>query len=220
MPDALFGRGIAFPPRVGADGRVAWSEGEDERPRGDPHHPDDRAARAHPAAASSAARCGRFLFEPNTVATRQRIQDRIEVALARWEPRIAVESVAVDAGPRRPAGGHRHHHLPARRHAGARARQPHGDAGQGERMPLTDPVARRPPLPGSARRSAGAHPGAQPGVDQLQPQRSRRHADRGLRVPDREPAVPRATRSRSATGASSCRCSAFRCSPRPRRAAS
>ena len=24
----LFGRGISFPPRVGPDGRVAWSEGE------------------------------------------------------------------------------------------------------------------------------------------------------------------------------------------------
>ena len=35
----IFGRGIAFPPRVGADGRVAWSEGEAEHPRGDPRHP-------------------------------------------------------------------------------------------------------------------------------------------------------------------------------------
>jgi len=24
----IFGRGMSFPPRVGADGRVAWSEGE------------------------------------------------------------------------------------------------------------------------------------------------------------------------------------------------
>ena len=30
MSDAgdLFGRGISFPPRVGADGRIVWSEGE------------------------------------------------------------------------------------------------------------------------------------------------------------------------------------------------
>ncbi|HKG94969.1 MAG TPA: hypothetical protein VKA84_23840, partial [Gemmatimonadaceae bacterium] len=27
-PGALFGRGIAFPPRVGPDGRLAWSAGE------------------------------------------------------------------------------------------------------------------------------------------------------------------------------------------------
>jgi phage baseplate assembly protein W len=42
---------------------------------------------------------GRFLFEPNTVATRQRIQDQIAVALRRWEPRIAVESVDVEPDP-------------------------------------------------------------------------------------------------------------------------
>ncbi len=37
-----------------------------------------------------------FLFEPNNVATRSLIQDRITKALARWEPRITVESVKVD----------------------------------------------------------------------------------------------------------------------------
>jgi phage baseplate assembly protein W len=40
-----------------------------------------------------------FLFEPNTAATRRRIQERISTSLAQWEPRIAVESVDVDAEP-------------------------------------------------------------------------------------------------------------------------
>jgi phage baseplate assembly protein W len=90
----VFGRGIAFPPRVEA-GRVAWSEGElnvresiriilmtDQRER---IRLPQFGGTLH-----------RFLFEPNTVVTRQRIQDQITTALARWEPRIAIESVVVD----------------------------------------------------------------------------------------------------------------------------
>ena len=50
---------------------------------------------------------GRFLFEPNTATTRRQIEDRIVKALARWEPRIRVESVDVEADPRRPGGGDR-----------------------------------------------------------------------------------------------------------------
>ena len=41
----------------------------------------------------------RFLFEPNTVTTRHLIEDRITKALAAWEPRIQVQSVAVDPDP-------------------------------------------------------------------------------------------------------------------------
>lgn len=40
-----------------------------------------------------------LLTEPNTVATRSRIQDVIAESLARWEPRIAVDAIAVDAVP-------------------------------------------------------------------------------------------------------------------------
>ena len=40
-----------------------------------------------------------FLFEPNTVTTHRLIQDQIEQALGRWEPRISVESVDVMADP-------------------------------------------------------------------------------------------------------------------------
>jgi phage baseplate assembly protein W len=37
-----------------------------------------------------------LLAEPNTVATRSRIHDVVEESLARWEPRIVVDAVAVD----------------------------------------------------------------------------------------------------------------------------
>lgn len=38
-----------------------------------------------------------LLAEPNTVATRTRIHELIADALQRWEPRIEVETIAVDA---------------------------------------------------------------------------------------------------------------------------
>jgi hypothetical protein len=97
----LLGQGISFPPRVGADGRVAWSSGETnvrdairvilltsqgERMR----------------LPNFGAGLSRFLYEPNTVATRHLLQDRIVRALAQWEPRIAVQSVQVDADPTDP----------------------------------------------------------------------------------------------------------------------
>lgn len=91
----IFGKGISFPPRIGADGRVVWSEGEtniresikvilltelNERLR----LPDFGGG------------LNRFLFEPNNATTRQLIRDRIMKALAQWEPRIVVQSVAVE----------------------------------------------------------------------------------------------------------------------------
>lgn len=91
----IFGKGISFPPRIGADGRVVWSEGEtniresikvilltelNERLR----------------LAEFGGGLNRFLFEPNTATTRQLIRDRITKALAQWEPRIVVQSVNVE----------------------------------------------------------------------------------------------------------------------------
>jgi len=92
----VIGRGISFPPRLGPDGRLAWSAGEQnvresirvilmtelgERLR----RPDFGAGLTG------------YLMEPNTVTTRRQIQDRILKALALWEPRIEVESVRVEA---------------------------------------------------------------------------------------------------------------------------
>jgi uncharacterized protein len=94
----IFGRGIAFPPRVGADGRIAWSEGDPnvresiriilETERGERLRLRDFGAGLNA-----------VLFEPNTTTTRRRIQDRIERALAAWEPRVRVESVEVEPDP-------------------------------------------------------------------------------------------------------------------------
>ena len=52
------------------------------------------------------------------------------------------------------------------------------------------PTARHADVPGPRRRGARTRPDPQPGVDELQPERSRRHADRAVRVPHREPALP------------------------------
>ena len=41
----------------------------------------------------------RYLFEPNTVATRSQIQDRITKALQLWEPRISLTDVTVEQDP-------------------------------------------------------------------------------------------------------------------------
>jgi uncharacterized protein (UPF0264 family)/phage baseplate assembly protein W len=41
----------------------------------------------------------RFMFEPNTVATRRSISEQIASALLRWEPRIQVENVEVEQHP-------------------------------------------------------------------------------------------------------------------------
>jgi len=90
------GRGVAFPPGIGPDGRWAWSAGEDnitqsiriilgtER--------EERVMR--PAFGGG---LGRFLFQPHTAATHRLIEETIRQSLGRWEPRIRLE--AVDVGP-------------------------------------------------------------------------------------------------------------------------
>jgi phage baseplate assembly protein W len=91
----IYGRGMSFPPRVGANGRVEWSEGAANvresirvllmtEPKERVGLPDFGGG------------LGRLLFEPNTAATWQSIRDGIERALARWEPRVRVETVDVD----------------------------------------------------------------------------------------------------------------------------
>ena len=100
-PGKLFGRGISFPPRLGPDGRMAWSEGET----------NIREAiqlillteqRERLRLPEFGGNLGLFLFEPNTVTTRHMIQDRITKALAQWEPRILVQSVDVEPDPTDP----------------------------------------------------------------------------------------------------------------------
>jgi phage baseplate assembly protein W len=94
----VFGRGIAFPPRIGGDGRVAWSEGDaNVRESIQIILKTDRGERLR--LREFGGGLNAFLFEPNTTTTRRRVQDRIERALAAWEPRIRVESVEVDPDP-------------------------------------------------------------------------------------------------------------------------
>ncbi len=94
----LFGRGISFPPRVGPDGRVAWSEGEAnvrEAIRIILMTEQNERLRLPEFGGSLT----RFLFEPNNVTTRHLIGERIKVALEDWEPRIRVESVTIEPDP-------------------------------------------------------------------------------------------------------------------------
>ena len=90
----VFGRGIAFPPRV-VNGRVAWSEGEDNIREAIRIvlMTDERERIRLPEFGGTLRQ---FLFEPNTVATRHRIEDRIKAALSRWEGRIEVQTIAVE----------------------------------------------------------------------------------------------------------------------------
>src|SRR5712692_9588279 len=94
----LYGRGISFPPHLGPDGRVAWSEGEaNVREAIRIILLTDLGERL--LLPDFGGNLGRYLFEPNTVTTRQLIANRITKALEQWEPRILVESVDVEADP-------------------------------------------------------------------------------------------------------------------------
>ena len=94
----FLGRGISFPPRLGPDGRWAWSAGT----------PNIRESiriilSTEPRERLMLPEFGgglrAYLFEPNVVTTHRLIEERIPRSLARWEPRIAVESVTVETDP-------------------------------------------------------------------------------------------------------------------------
>ena len=97
----LYGRSLGFPPRVGPDGRMLWSEGELNvresiciilRTR-----PGERLMR-------SDFGCGldRYLFEPNNISTLRLIQEEVKRSLVRWEPRITLNDVVVAINPTNP----------------------------------------------------------------------------------------------------------------------
>lgn len=95
---SVFGRSMSFPPRIGADGRFVWSEGE-ANIRESIAVILKTEAGERLRLADFGAGLGRFLFAPNNAATHARIQDAISTALARWERRIQVEDVAVGVDP-------------------------------------------------------------------------------------------------------------------------
>jgi phage baseplate assembly protein W len=96
--DTVFGSGISFPMRLGPDGRVAVSAGPDNIREMIRvillTEPGERLQLA-----DFGGGAGRFLFEPNTVGTRRRVQEKIEEALRQWEPRIALQAVSVEEDP-------------------------------------------------------------------------------------------------------------------------
>jgi uncharacterized protein len=94
----VLGRGIAFPPRLGNDGRWAWSEGE-ANVRESIRVILMTEIQERLMLPFFGGGLDQYLFEPNTVATRHEIADRISNALTAWEPRVTVDSVAVDADP-------------------------------------------------------------------------------------------------------------------------
>lgn len=92
----LHGRGMGFPPRVGSDGHIVWSEG-DANVRESIRIILMTQPRERLRLAEFGAGLATYLFEPNTASTRMLIEGRIADAIARWEPRVRVESVAVTA---------------------------------------------------------------------------------------------------------------------------
>jgi len=91
-----FGKSMAFPPRVGANGRMLWSEGEDNI-RESIAIILKTMQRERVQLPGFGANLGSYLFEPNNAGTHARIARDIEVALGQWEPRIALDDVAVTA---------------------------------------------------------------------------------------------------------------------------
>ncbi len=94
----FLGRGWDFPIRPGSDGRLAWSDG-------DAHVQQSIWIILSTAPGEREMRpdfgCGihDLLFEANTAALRGVMRERVRDALVRWEPRIDVVDVRVEAPP-------------------------------------------------------------------------------------------------------------------------
>lgn len=97
----LIGRGIAFPPGVDSDGRLAWSDGA-ENVREAIRIILTTGRRERVMLPEFGGGLQRFLFEPNTPATHRLIQESIKRAVGRWEPRVQVTLVQVIADPEEP----------------------------------------------------------------------------------------------------------------------
>ena len=94
----LFGRGVAFPPRLGADGRWAWSEGpQNIRESIRVVLATERRERLRLPAFGTRLRA--MLFQPNVPATHRLLEEDVRNALARWEGRVRLESVSAESAP-------------------------------------------------------------------------------------------------------------------------
>ncbi|MGY0490288.1 GPW/gp25 family protein [Streptomyces sp. WG-D5] len=91
---AFLGTGLAFPPHVTADGRIAEAQYEDDVRQAVlvvlGTEPGERVMRPR-----FGAGLRTFVFEPLTVALTARIAEQVRGALTDWEPRIDVASVDV-----------------------------------------------------------------------------------------------------------------------------
>jgi hypothetical protein len=100
--DSILGRGIAFPPRIGADGRLAWSEGaQNVRESIRVILLTDLRERLMRPTFGGGLQA--LLFEPNTLATRRMLEERTRRALERWEPRIRLDRVTAEPDPDDPS---------------------------------------------------------------------------------------------------------------------
>lgn len=103
MSDAarLFGQGLGFPPRLGPASRLAWSAGPDNIRESIriilTTEPGERVMLP-----AFGAGLRRFLFEPNTVTTHRRIEEAVVQSLDRWERRIRLGEVRVEADDQDP----------------------------------------------------------------------------------------------------------------------
>jgi phage baseplate assembly protein W len=94
----LFGKSMAFPPQLNGESRMAWSEGPDNIRESIriilSTEPGERLMLP-----AFGAGLRRFLFEPNTVTTHRRIEEAVVQSLDRWEHRIKLDEVLVQADP-------------------------------------------------------------------------------------------------------------------------
>jgi uncharacterized protein len=97
----LFGRGIAFPPRINANGRWTWSSGADNIRQSIQIILQTELGERLMLPNFGAA-LKKQLFQPNTVKTHSLIEEIISNALKRWERRIKVSSVEVLSDPKQP----------------------------------------------------------------------------------------------------------------------
>ena len=101
MTPTSLGQGISWPPRVDGDGRLLLSADADNVREAIQvillTEPGERVRLPE-----FGAGLRRFLFEPNIPATHIAIARAIDLSLKRWEPRIRVAQVEVEADPTDP----------------------------------------------------------------------------------------------------------------------
>lgn len=101
MNPTLHGQGLSFPPRLDESGRLAWSVGSDNVRESIRvilgTEPGERVMLP-----SFGAGLGRLLFEPNITSTHRLVEERVVRAMQRWEPRIRIDQVRVEANAEHP----------------------------------------------------------------------------------------------------------------------